>query len=136
MTFAELLRSALLPIVASGDERRSVSESQYCSTGSTYYRAVQRPLGKKLTLMPLRAKLASAACLTMAALFAAACTEATPPIPIATLQLQPGLDLRGCCRVLGDQHLSERRAGAESGVRRGWNETAHHFFPGNRQIQV
>ena len=28
----------------------------------------------------------------MAALFTAACTEATPPIPIATLQLQPGLD--------------------------------------------
>ena len=93
VTSAELLRSALLPIVASGDERRSVSESQYCPSGSPYYRAVQRPLGKKLTLMPSRKTLlASAACLTMGALFTSACTEATDPVPIASIQLQPGLD--------------------------------------------
>src|SRR5262245_35370310 len=39
-----------------------------------------------------RTQLAAAACLTMVALFTAACTEATPPVPIATMQLQPGLD--------------------------------------------
>ncbi len=39
-----------------------------------------------------RTKLATAACLTIAALFTAACTEATNPVPIASINLQPGLD--------------------------------------------
>jgi len=39
-----------------------------------------------------RLKLASVACLALAALATASCTESTPPVPIASIQLQPGND--------------------------------------------